>query len=79
MWNEQSVSIGEVTAFVAEAERSGIAQVGKSDIFVGSSGFLFTLCHEGDLHVKGSSGLVEQMAHRWEALGYAPYQVRQRT
>jgi len=79
MWQERSVSIDEVIAVVEESVRSGISQVGKSDIFVESPGFLLTLCHEGDVHVKGSSVLVEQFARRWEALGYAPYQVRQRT
>jgi hypothetical protein len=78
MWQEQSVSIDNVIATIDESERSGISQVGKSDIFIESPGFLFTLCHEGDVHVKGSSVLVEQFARRWEALGYAPYQVRQR-
>jgi hypothetical protein len=78
MWKERSVSIDGVAAFVSEAERSGIAQIGKSDIFLESTGFRFTLCHEGDVHVIGSSALVEQFARRWEALGYAPYPVRQR-
>ena len=78
MWQKRSVSIDEVIAVVDNSVRSGISQIGKSDIFVESTGFLFTLCHEGDVHVKGSSVLVEQFARRWEELGYAPYQVRQR-
>ena len=78
MWQEQSVPIDNVVAVIDESERLGISQVGKSDIFVEAPDFRFTLCHEGDVHVKGSSGLVEQFVRRWEALGYAPYQVRQR-
>ena len=77
MWQEHCVPIGEVMAFVAEAERSGISEVGASDIFVESPGFLLTLCHEGDVHVEGSSALVEQLARSWELRGYAPYEVRQ--
>jgi hypothetical protein len=78
MWQERSVAVGEVTAAVDASEGSGISQVGRSDIFVKSAGLLFTLCHEGDIHVKGDSVVVEQFVRRWEALGYVPYQVRQR-
>jgi hypothetical protein len=76
MWQKQCVPIGEVMAFVAEAERSDIARVGTSDIFVESPGFLLTLCHEGDVHVEGGSALVEPLARRWDVRGYAPYEVR---
>jgi hypothetical protein len=77
MWQEQFVSIDEVVATIEASERSGISQIGKSDIFVESPGFLFMLCHEGDVHVKGSSVLVERFARRWQALDYAPYRVHQ--
>jgi hypothetical protein len=78
MWEGRSVSIDGVVSFVTEAERSGIAQIGKSDIFLELTDFVFTLCHEGDLHVQGSSVLVEQFFRRWEALGYMPHPARQR-
>ena len=76
MWKVQSVPVDDVMAFVAESERCGVSRLGASDIFIESSEFLFTLCHEGDVHVRGGSPLVEQFARRWESLGYAPYPVR---
>ena len=40
MWKERSVPIDEVIAFIAESERSGVSQLGKSDVFVETPGFL---------------------------------------
>jgi hypothetical protein len=76
MWKDQVVPTQEVVAFVERSERSGISVVGKSDIFVASEGFLFTLCHEGDAHVAGSSQLAEQLVQRWQLLGYEPYAIQ---
>jgi hypothetical protein len=72
MWKPQIVSTLGIVAFVESSERSGIAVVGKSDIFVESKSFLLTLCHEGDVHVAGESQLVEQLIERWQLLGYEP-------
>jgi hypothetical protein len=76
MWKDQVVPTREVIAFVERSERSGISVVGESDIFVASEGFLFTLCHEGDAHVAGSSQLVDRLIQRWRSLGYEPYPIQ---
>jgi len=76
MWKDQTVAVKDIYAFVANSESSGIAQIGKADIFVECPGLLLTLCHEGDIHVKGSSTLVQRLALRWETLDYVPHEMR---
>jgi hypothetical protein len=76
MWKDQAVPTQEVVAFVKESEQSGISTVGKSDIFVRSESFGFTLCHESDAHVVGESSLVKQLVKRWRLLSYKPYAIQ---
>ena len=79
MWKDKIVPVQDLLLFVTESELSGVIQVDKADIFIDAPEFLFTLCHEGDAHVKGRSDLVQQFAQRWEALGYSPREVQPRT
>ena len=75
MWKGQTVAVHEIAALIASSESGGVSQIGRSDIFLESAGFLFTLCHEGDLHISGDSPLVREVVSRWRALGYAPYEL----
>jgi hypothetical protein len=76
MWKDQTVPVNDLISFIAKSEMSGVVQIGKADIFIEAPDFLFTLCHESDAHVRGSSDLVQQFVRRWEALGYSPYKVQ---
>jgi hypothetical protein len=76
MWKDQTVPVKELLSFVTKSEMSGVAQVGKADIYIEAPEFEFALGHEGDAHVKGCSDLVQKFARRWEALGYSPYEVQ---
>ncbi len=78
MWKAQMVAVKDICSFVANSESTGIVKVGSADIFVETPGFLFTLCHEGDVHVKGDSSLVTHFVHRWDALRYDPYEIQNR-
>lgn len=77
MWKDQIVLVQDVYSFVVNAEALGVVMVGTADIFIEAPDFLFTLCHEGDVHVKGNSTLSRQFVHRWEALDYAPFEVQE--
>jgi hypothetical protein len=75
MWKEQNVALADIAVFIADAEISGIVKVGESDISIAIPEFTFTLCHEGDVHVEGTSVLVQEFFRRWQRLDYSPYQV----
>jgi len=75
MWDKHIVDVKDVHSFIARSEQSGLVGLGSGDVFIEAPQFEFLLCHEGDVHVKGSSGLVQQFVHRWEMLGYSPYEV----
>lgn len=75
MWKDQIMPTGEVLVFVNAAEEAGTIEVGKADVFIEGTNFIFQLCHESDAHVKGSSLLVSELVDRWKTAGYAPYEV----
>lgn len=60
---------------VSDLPEGGLLQIGMADVFVESPGILFTLCREGDVHVKGESPLVKQMHARWQSLEYESYEL----
>ena len=75
LWKDQVVPVHEAATAIARSEANGVTQIGQSDVFIECPGFLFTLCHEGDIHVAGESPLVQTIVTRWHALGYAPYEL----
>ncbi|WP_124664136.1 hypothetical protein [Burkholderia sp. Bp8998] len=77
MWQDHSVKVDEILEFVCQAERTGVVEIGRGDIFVESQDFRLTLCHEGDAHVAGAADLVRETVERWEQLDYEPYEVKQ--
>ena len=75
MWKDQQMPVKDISTFVSKSEGARVVEIGKADIFVESPGILFTLCHEGDAHVKGESPLVKQITARWQSLEYEPYEL----
>lgn len=76
LWQDQSVRVDEILAFVRRAEQAGTVEVGKGDIFVKTQGFCLTLCHESDAHVDGTAALVGEIVERWQRLNYQPYEAK---
>lgn len=75
MWVDVEVSLTALLEYLANAESAGTIEVGKADIFIKTEDIEFTLCHESDLHVTGTSPLVAETRSRWSNLGYEPYPV----
>lgn len=78
MWVEVEVLMTALPEYLANAERAGTIEVGRADIFIKIGDIEFTLCHESDLHVTGTSPLVAETLGRWSNLGYEPYSVEPR-
>ena len=75
MWKPLATPSRRVCDVVSEAEKSGLIEIGKSDVFVDAEGFSFMLCHEGDVHVRGESALVARTAARWFDIGLDPREI----
>ena len=78
MWKDVDVLLTALPEYLANAEREGTIEVGKADIFIKTEDIEFTLCHESDLHVTGTSPLVAETLGRWSNLGDEPYFVEPR-
>ncbi|MDP3272024.1 hypothetical protein [Limnobacter sp.] len=78
MWVDVEVSLTALPEYLANAESAGTIEVGKTDIFIKIEDIEFTLCHESDLHITGTSPLVAETRSRWSNLGYEPYPVEPR-
>src|SRR5262245_60616798 len=68
LWQRQTVRTETVQALVLEAERDEKLILGDGDVFVESADFKLLLCHESDIHVEGSSPLVQEVVERWRRL-----------
>lgn len=78
MWQDVEVLLTALPEYLVNAERAGTIEIGKADIFIKTEDIEFTLCHESDLHVTGTSPLVAETRSRWSNLGYEPYPVEPR-
>lgn len=70
MWVDVEVSLTGLPEYLSNAERAGTIEIGKADIFIKTEDIWFTLCHESDLHITGTSPLVAETRSRWSNLGY---------
>jgi hypothetical protein len=78
MWIDKQVAVSELASYLCKAEVTGAIQIGKSDVFIKSEEIEFVLCHESDLHVRGTHSLVAEIQRRWFNLGYEPYPIETR-
>jgi len=69
MWKGRLVPADDLRTLVTEAERGGKLVIGEGDVWVTLKDFSFLLCHEGDVHVKGTAPLVHELAERWKRIG----------
>lgn len=75
MWQDISLPLADIVAYVRAAEKVGTITVGKSDIFVKANGLEITLCHEGDLHIEAEGASAQPFLERWESKGFMPYAI----
>ena len=81
LYRTHSTRVDQLLDFISDSRAKGIFVLGECDMHIESPerNIRIDLCHESDIHFQGSKEEAEKLQSRWEAKGFRPYVVENKS